>query len=677
MAARNPNEYGALGSGRSTRRGRTSPDTSRPTPPPPSPFRSLVDRGPANRSKWPWAFLHDLPSTKDSELLECMRDIVEIFLVECTARVNEPVDISLTTRGPLVSKYSQRRQLFTAHAVVDIAATFDEVKDLVMAPDDGFLHRIFNDNIQLSALSTIYAEEPSTPGPNYNGLQVYASCRLMKVLFCNPTQPKDLLFLDHVQSITSTAMLRVFKSVDNNNYPTLVHNQVVPRHTHIMGGYLIEALESTTSVRVTYYAEHAVYPKLFPSSLDTRTCLEKLGLGIPKWQQAVVSYPPRSRGATQESICRICAKSFNDNRRSSACTMCGAVICPECGGLDSSRGAKRQLPVCMMCLVQVRAEQNGSSALALAMAKPQIITKSNPPSSAPSSRRSPCQLCDRPSHATCAICGQPHCNQCADTTHANVVCYVCSTKPQDRHPILLLDPADRTLRLSDDHQRDTVSSSLPSSSIPRDTNPLSDEDLMTIQSLQQLQGPVGPQYRSSNGSLQSRLSTDGATSVAAATPSEVSDAWISRVCLDMESNDAYDALCEQAMVDMECTNAYVVLMYKGQFQLKGAAGTSYVPATIPGSCEFCTKTVATPQGPLIVPDAAANPIFQNSSRVKGKERVRFYYGLPVRTSSGQVIGTVAVVDTAPRMRVGRSHEQVMVRFAADVVDLVCRRIVDK
>jgi hypothetical protein len=67
---------------------------------------------------------------------------------------------------------------------------------------------------------------------------------------------------------------------------------------------------------------------------------------------------------------------------------------------------------------------------------------------------------------------------------------------------------------------------------------------------------------------------------------------------------------------------------------------------------FCATTIGG-RGALVVPDARADPRFRNSSLVTGEARIRFYAGFPIESPSGERIGALCLVDSAPR-RMGQA-----------------------
>ncbi len=62
---------------------------------------------------------------------------------------------------------------------------------------------------------------------------------------------------------------------------------------------------------------------------------------------------------------------------------------------------------------------------------------------------------------------------------------------------------------------------------------------------------------------------------------------------------------------------------------------------------FCDHAIRA-EAPLIVPDTMLDERFADSSMVTGGPRIRFYAGVPLRTSDGHNIGTLCAIDTRPR-----------------------------
>lgn len=62
---------------------------------------------------------------------------------------------------------------------------------------------------------------------------------------------------------------------------------------------------------------------------------------------------------------------------------------------------------------------------------------------------------------------------------------------------------------------------------------------------------------------------------------------------------------------------------------------------------FCAHAI-NESGPLIVPDAEQDPRFANNPLVQNDPHIRFYAGVPIRTSGGLALGTLCAADSKPR-----------------------------
>lgn len=90
---------------------------------------------------------------------------------------------------------------------------------------------------------------------------------------------------------------------------------------------------------------------------------------------------------------------------------------------------------------------------------------------------------------------------------------------------------------------------------------------------------------------------------------------------------------------------------------------------------FCSYTVTQP-GVLVVPDLRLDPRFVGNPLVTAPGGYRFYAGAPLTTPSGHNIGTLCVLDTAPREGVSAAEREALQNLAALAVDeLELRRVV--
>jgi diguanylate cyclase (GGDEF)-like protein/PAS domain S-box-containing protein len=80
---------------------------------------------------------------------------------------------------------------------------------------------------------------------------------------------------------------------------------------------------------------------------------------------------------------------------------------------------------------------------------------------------------------------------------------------------------------------------------------------------------------------------------------------------------------------------------------------------------FCAHAIAQDE-PLVVPDAALDARFQDNPLVTGAPDIRFYAGVPVRSSNGLPLGTLCAIDTRPRT-LDAEEKAVLVDLAAVIM----------
>lgn len=116
--------------------------------------------------------------------------------------------------------------------------------------------------------------------------------------------------------------------------------------------------------------------------------------------------------------------------------------------------------------------------------------------------------------------------------------------------------------------------------------------------------------------------------------------------LDTEPETDFDALTRLAAHALASPIAVIGLMDSDRLWFKSRVGLS-VPQ-LDRQVAFCSHTITQPGQPLIIPDLLADPRFTEHPLVAGGPGLRFYAGAPLVDVSGAVLGTLAVLDTAPR-----------------------------
>lgn len=87
---------------------------------------------------------------------------------------------------------------------------------------------------------------------------------------------------------------------------------------------------------------------------------------------------------------------------------------------------------------------------------------------------------------------------------------------------------------------------------------------------------------------------------------------------------------------------------------------------------FCAHTICE-DGVMVVPDAAADPRFARNPLVTGAPHIRFYAGAALVLADGHRIGTLCVIDPAPREGFSAREAEILGLMAQQVVALIERR----
>lgn len=140
--------------------------------------------------------------------------------------------------------------------------------------------------------------------------------------------------------------------------------------------------------------------------------------------------------------------------------------------------------------------------------------------------------------------------------------------------------------------------------------------------------------------------------------------------LDSEPEEAFDEIVRLAARITGAPIALVSLIDSDRQWFKACIGIDM--RSTPRSASFCAHTI---QGrdPLVIDDATSDPRFADNPMVTGAPFVRSYAGVPLVDRDGAALGTLGVVDMAPRRPTAAQLEVLVVLAHQVVAQLELRR----
>ena len=141
--------------------------------------------------------------------------------------------------------------------------------------------------------------------------------------------------------------------------------------------------------------------------------------------------------------------------------------------------------------------------------------------------------------------------------------------------------------------------------------------------------------------------------------------------LDSPPEPAFDRVTQLAAKLFEVPIALVSLIDQDRQWFKSRVGL-HIPET-PRSMAFCAHAILS-DSPLIVPDAAADTRFLDNPLVTAPDGIRFYAGVPILSPDGYPLGTLCVIDNAPRFDWQASQTDCLLQLGAIVMDELRLRV---
>lgn len=116
--------------------------------------------------------------------------------------------------------------------------------------------------------------------------------------------------------------------------------------------------------------------------------------------------------------------------------------------------------------------------------------------------------------------------------------------------------------------------------------------------------------------------------------------------LDTDPEDAFDAVAQVAASVCRTSTALVSFVDSDRQWFKARIGTNATET--PRSIAFCAHAILRPNEIFVVNDARKDNRFAGNPLVVNAPHIRFYAGAPVLSAGGEALGTLCVMDTAPR-----------------------------
>jgi hypothetical protein len=135
--------------------------------------------------------------------------------------------------------------------------------------------------------------------------------------------------------------------------------------------------------------------------------------------------------------------------------------------------------------------------------------------------------------------------------------------------------------------------------------------------------------------------------------------------LDSPPEPSFDRLTGLAARLFDAPIALVSLVERDRQWFKSAHGLCARETST--SVSFCKHTL-TGDRVFVVPDAAADPRFADNALVTGPPYIRFYAGAPLITPEGYNLGSLCIIDHAPRAEPSPSQRQTLQDLADIAVD---------
>ncbi|MCX7205377.1 MAG: PAS domain S-box protein [Proteobacteria bacterium] len=116
--------------------------------------------------------------------------------------------------------------------------------------------------------------------------------------------------------------------------------------------------------------------------------------------------------------------------------------------------------------------------------------------------------------------------------------------------------------------------------------------------------------------------------------------------LDSEAEPAFDLITRLVSQILHVPIALVSLVDENRQWFKSRVGLDATET--PREFAFCAHSIMD-RGPMLVQDATQDERFADNPLVTGQPNIRFYAGVPIRSTGGLALGTLCAIDSKPRI----------------------------
>jgi diguanylate cyclase (GGDEF)-like protein len=116
--------------------------------------------------------------------------------------------------------------------------------------------------------------------------------------------------------------------------------------------------------------------------------------------------------------------------------------------------------------------------------------------------------------------------------------------------------------------------------------------------------------------------------------------------LDTPDEEAFNDITRLAAFICGTPTALISFVDRGRQWFKARYG--FEARETPRVLSFCARAIETPEHVMVVPDATCDPRFADNPLVTQFPKIRLYAGAPMVSPDGAALGTICVIDQAPR-----------------------------